>query len=201
MERALTQPADRIDMDYTALTLSEIRPALDDIARESQELFGRLTPGQLNWRPDDARWGVAQCFDHLLSANQLMLQSAYAALDESQPRTVWQRLPVLPGMFGRLMIRSLAPTATRKLSAPSASRPAFSELPGDIVRRFADQQREAAAWMATLGDARAERTIMASPFLRVITYSVLDACRLMVAHDRRHFEQARRVMQLPEFPA
>jgi hypothetical protein len=30
---------------------------------------------------------------------------------------------------------------------------------------------------------------------------VLDGCRLMVAHDRRHMEQARRVMQMPGFPA
>jgi hypothetical protein len=42
---------------------------------------------------------------------------------------------------------------------------------------------------------------MASPFLRVITYSVLDALRLIAAHDRRHMEQARRVTQMPEFPA
>lgn len=187
-------------MDYTALTLAEVRSALDDIARGSQDTFGRLTPRQLNWRPDEARWGVAQCFDHLVTANRLMLQSAAAALDESQPRTVWQRLPVLPGMFGRLMIRSLTPTATRKLRAPMSARPAFSELPGDIVRRFADQQREAAAWMAEVGEGRAERTIMASPFLRVITYSVLDACRLMVAHDQRHIEQARRVTTAPGFP-
>ena len=188
-------------MDYTTLTLADAGTALDEIARESQAAFGGLNSRQLNWRPDETRWGVAQCFEHLLTSNRLMLQSAHAALDESRPRTIWQRLPVLPGMFGRLMIRSLTPTATRKLSAPSAARPAFSGLPDDIVRRFADQQREAAGWMATLGDARAERTIMASPFIRVITYSVLDACRLMVAHDRRHMEQARRVTTTPGFPA
>ena len=188
-------------MDYTALTLAQARTAVDDIARESRDTFGGLTARQLNWRPDDTRWGVAQCFDHLLTANRLMLQSAHSALDASQPRTIWQRLPVLPGLFGRLMLRSLTPTATRKLSAPSAARPGFSDLPDDIVRRFADQAQEAAAWMATLGDARAARTNMASPFIRVVTYSVLDACRLMAAHDRRHFEQARRVMTSPGFPA
>ena len=70
-----------------------------------------------------------------------------------------------------------------------------------MVRRFADQQRAIAAWMERLEAARAERTIMTSPFLRVITYSVLDACRLIVAHDRRHVEQARRVTSMPEFPS
>ena len=35
---------------------------------------------------------------------------------------------------------------------------------------------------------------MVSPFVAAITYSVLDGLRLVVAHDHRHFEQARRVM-------
>jgi hypothetical protein len=34
----------------------------------------------------------------------------------------------------------------------------------------------------------------------VITYSLLDACRVIVAHEQRHMLQARRVTQLPEFP-
>jgi hypothetical protein len=113
---------------------------------------------------------------------------------------MWQRLPVLPGVFGRLMIRSLTPTATRKLKAPAAARPVFSEIPEGVVGRFAEQQREMAAWLERLDAARAERTIMTSPFARVITYTVLDACRLVVAHDHRHMQQARRVMAMPGFP-
>jgi hypothetical protein len=45
------------------------------------------------------------------------------------------------------------------------------------------------------------RIIMVSPFASFITYSVLDGCRLIVTHERRHFEQARRVTQAPGFPS
>jgi hypothetical protein len=41
---------------------------------------------------------------------------------------------------------------------------------------------------------------MVSPFASVIAYSVLDACRIIVAHERRHFEQARSGTQTPGFP-
>ena len=188
-------------VDYTTLTVAQTRDALRDIARDAQDLFGGLSARQLNWRPDETRWGVAQCLDHLLTANRLMLQAARAALDGSQPRTIWQRLPVLPGVAGRLMIRSLTPSATRKLPAPASARPVFTEIAADVVQRFADQQREAAAWLDRLDDERASRAIMTSPFVRVVTYSVMDGCRLIAAHDRRHMEQARRVMAMPEFPA
>ena len=42
---------------------------------------------------------------------------------------------------------------------------------------------------------------MTSPFVGFITYSVLDGARLMLAHDHRHIEQARRVTQAPGFPS
>jgi len=187
-------------MDYTRLTLAETRTALGEIARDAQNTFGALDGRQLNWRPDETRWGVAQCLEHLLASNRLMLQSAHSALDDSQPRTIWQRLPVWPRLLGPIMVRSLTPSATRKFKAPPAARPVFTALPDDIVRRFADQQREIAAWLETVDQSRADRTILTSPFVRVVTYSLMDACRLIVAHDRRHMEQARRVMALPEFP-
>jgi hypothetical protein len=41
---------------------------------------------------------------------------------------------------------------------------------------------------------------MTSPFLGIITYSLLDACRMIVVHERRHFEQGRRVMAAEGFP-
>ena len=54
--------------------------------------------------------------------------------------------------------------------------------------------------MRALDEGDAAHAILTSPFSRVVIYSVLDGLRLVVAHDRRHFEQARRVTLLPEFP-
>jgi hypothetical protein len=55
--------------------------------------------------------------------------------------------------------------------------------------------------LQTLDEEEATHAIMTSPFVRVITYSVLDGWRLVLAHDRRHIEQARRVTQSRGFPA
>jgi hypothetical protein len=41
---------------------------------------------------------------------------------------------------------------------------------------------------------------MTSPFFNFLTYSVLDGWCVVVAHDRRHFEQARSVTQTKGFP-
>ena len=72
---------------------------------------------------------------------------------------------------------------------------------GDILRRFISQHRDAEEWTRGLDQRAVSRVVMISPFIEVVTYSVLDGLRLLVAHDRRHFEQARRAMQSPTFVA
>ncbi|HEX2343983.1 MAG TPA: DinB family protein [Vicinamibacterales bacterium] len=182
-------------IDYTTLSLAEVRAGLDDVAREAQTTFGRLDARQLNWRPDASQWSVAQCFEHLITANRLIFQAAEEALTGAQPRSIWRRLPFLLGVFGRMLIRSQAPTATKKFSASPKAQPGTSDIAADIVQRFIDQHRDAVARAQTLDEREASRAIMTSPFINVITYNVLDAWRLVLAHDCRHVEQARRVKQ------
>jgi hypothetical protein len=129
-----------------------------------------------------------------------MVQAAEDALNDAAPRTLWQRLPVLPGVLGRMMVRSQAPGAGGKFTAPSKARPAPSDIGADIIQRFVEQHRSAVARVQALDERNAARVIMTSPFIRVVTYSVLDGWRLVFAHDRRHFEQARGVTLLPGFP-
>jgi hypothetical protein len=187
-------------MDYTTLTLTEVKAGLADVARDVERMFGPLSARQLNWRPDATRWSVGQCLEHLLTTNRLMFVQADHALDPAHPRTVWQRLPGLPALFGKLLVRSQGPVVTRKYKAPAPARPATSDVAADLVQRFIAQHRQAVERVATLDEGRAARTVMTSPFASVVTYSVLDGWRLVVAHDRRHVEQARRVTQAAEFP-
>jgi hypothetical protein len=196
------RPARRLPslMNYTTLSLAEIRDALEEIARDAQQTFGSLDATQLNWRPDDTRWSVGQCFEHLLTTNRLILERADETLHGTQPPTIWQRLPILPRVFGRLLIQSQAPTGTRKFTAPPAAQPSLSHIAADVVTRFVQQQRALAARVQAIDERAAADAVMTSPFVTFITYSVLDGLRIVVAHDHRHVEQARRVAQSPGFP-
>ena len=186
--------------DYTTLSLADVTAELTAIAREAETVFGLFNEPQLNWRPDAARWSIAQCFDHLLNVNRQMFNAVDAATDGSRSPTVWQRLPILPRVCGSMLIKSQRPDVTRKFTAPRQAEPASSTIDSQIVARFVAAQHEAVARVRALDGRDVARIVMASPFVRFITYSVLDGCRLMVTHERRHFEQARRVSQEPGFP-
>lgn len=186
--------------DYTALSLAEVRNGLESVARDAHETFGRLDERQLNWKPEPSQWSVAQCVEHLLTTNRLMFDAADEALDPARSPTLYQKLPSLPRVFGRLLIRSQAPDSKRKYTAVKKARPSSSNIAADVVERFVEQHRDAVARVQRLDEQQAARTVMTSPLAGMVIYSVLDGWRLVVAHDWRHVEQARRVMQSAGFP-
>ena len=187
-------------MDYTTISLADVRTELEAIGGEAATVFGRLDARQLNWKPDASRWSVAQCLEHLVTANRQMADMADQALDATRRRTIWQRLPIWPGLLGRMLVRSQSPDATRRFKAPGKAQPAASAIDAGIVGRFVDQQRTLIARLDAVATRDLASAVMASPFVGLVTYSVLDGWRLMVAHERRHMQQARRVMAAPGFP-
>lgn len=186
--------------DFTRLSLSELLVETEAIAAEAQRAFGHLDIQRLNWQPGADSWSVAQCLEHLLTANGEMFRPLDEALAGTKRKTFFERLPVLPGLSGRIMIKVVSPGFRQKLKAPPSARPSASAIDAQIVNRFITQQREIIERMKKLERLDAARIVMTSPFVSFITYSLLDACRLIVAHERRHLAQARRVMETPAFP-
>jgi hypothetical protein len=182
-------------MKYTELPLAEVAAAMRAITDEARVTFGALDEQQLNWRPDEQQWSAAQCFEHLVATNRLMFDAAKSAI-EHPPTSIWQRLPLWPALLGKVMVSSQAPRqpSSRKYITEPIARPA-SNVSADIIDRFVNQHHELEAWTRGLDESVVRRAILISPFVRIITYSVLDGLRLIVAHDRRHFEQAQRVLQ------
>ena len=76
-----------------------------------------------------------------------------------------------------------------------------TQIEPTIVARFVAHQEEVLAKMRSLEDKHPGRVVITSPFADAIVYSLLDAFRLIVAHERRHFAQAQRVMEMNGFPA
>lgn len=186
--------------EFTRLSLPEMLIETAAMAAEAQQHFGHLDARQLNWKPGAEAWSVAQCLEHLLVANRQMLQAVDEALTGTKRTRFFERLPVLPGLCGRYMIKVVSPGFKQKLKAPTTARPATSAIDAQIVSRFLTQQREIAERIKSLERLDAARIVMTSPFLSFITYNLLDACRLIVAHERRHLAQAQRVIAAPGFP-
>ena len=176
-----------------------VREAEVLVATARQE-FGGLSSAQVNWKPDVREWSIGQCFDHMILAVAAYFPTLRAIQTHTKRATVWERLPLLPRLFGPLLIHALDPERGRKIQAPAGLRPTQSAIDPSIVQRFDDTHRELVAFMAATATPGALTTIVTSPMSRFITYPLLDAYRIIVVHDHLHVRQARNVAASAAFP-
>lgn len=170
------------------------------IIESTSARFGRMTAEQLNWRPGADRWSIAQCYDHLVTANAAYFPTFEAIARGETVRTVWRHVPWYPALWGRIVLRAFGPDSTRRLNAPRVFRPSRSSIDPSIIDRFVDQQRQLIGYMEATASLNLERIVISSPVTRLIAYSVLDTYRMLIAHERRHIRQATRVSEMVSFP-
>ncbi|HWS90674.1 MAG TPA: DinB family protein [Pyrinomonadaceae bacterium] len=168
---------------------------------EAREVFGGLSAAQLNWKPSAEQWSVGQCFDHLIVTNTCFFPDMERVAAGTYKPSLWGRVSPLSGFFGRFILKSLDPEKGRKTRAPRVFEPTQSDVAADVIERFAAHQDDLVNHMRATADADLRGLKVTSPVSPVATYSLLDAYRIVVAHERKHFEQARRVTQAAGFPA
>ena len=186
-------------MDYRTADLSSLITAVDQTAADAKSTFGHLSPEQLNWKPSPERWSVGQCFDHLLTSNKGYLPIIDDVL-KGRKQSTWESMPLLPGLAGKLLIKSLDPASTRKIKAPKRFEPALSDISASVINDFVEQQAKLAEKMKATEHLNLEKIVITSPAAAAITYSLMDAFRIIVVHEHRHFQQAKRVTEETVFP-
>lgn len=187
-------------MTDSTTALDPIMDGLRTVTADAQAAFGALSSTQLNWKPAADSWSIAQCFDHLITANTQFFPEFERAASGTRKNSFWESVSPFSGMIGRKMISSLDPASLKRLPAPKGALPSQSELPGDIIERFAAHQQEVVAKVAALDGMDMQKTVVTSPFLKLLTYRLGDGLRIMLVHEQRHLGQTRRVMQAEGFP-
>jgi hypothetical protein len=185
--------------------MGRIKPVTYDlkkVADDAKVEFGGLTTEQLNWKPAEKSWSVAQCFDHLITTHGLYFPVFERLAMGDVKQSVWENYSPLSGFFGRFLIKSLRPENVKKMKTTMKAQPSASEIDGGIIERFGEHQNQMIEHLQRLPtDIDPVKTIITSPLLSFVTYSLDDCFTILVVHVQRHFGQAKRVTETDGFPA
>src|SRR6266540_6372609 len=113
--------------------IEETLQVIADVTAHSRELLSGLSAETLNWKPAPRRWSAAQCLEHMIAAH-----SAYFPIFERVRRgeyrsRAWERIPLLPLLFGLSLAEGLNGEAAKMMKAPPVFQPSQSAIPADIV--------------------------------------------------------------------
>jgi DinB superfamily len=175
---------------------------LKEVAVDASKTFGGLTGEQLNWKPGEKSWSVAQCFDHLITTHSLYFPLFERLAAGGYKQGFLERIRPLSGFFGRFLIKSMRPENPKKMKTTAKAEPSKSEIGDDIIERYAEHQRQMIEHIKSVpAEIDAVRTIITSPLLGVVTYSLVDTYTILAVHSQRHLGQAKRVTEADGFPA
>lgn len=179
--------------------VNELVSELQEISDDAREIFGNLSPGQINWKPSADGWSVGQCFEHLIKTNALFFPDLEKIAAGARASSFLENYSPLSSFFGNLLINSLKKDE-RKFKAPSPKIVPPSDIDFNVVETFAAHQAELIEKIRRTERADWRKTKITSPFMKLATYSLADGFRVVVEHEKRHVRQASRVLQDANFP-
>jgi len=177
-----------------------LEEALNAAERDARALVTGLTEEQGAWRAESGSWSVAECLDHLATANRVYLQAMQPPGDRALGQGRRRRGPAQPGLIGRWFVRTLEPPVkTRfKTKAPRSIRPRTSPALADAVSQFLASQGEVRAFLRRYAEIDLAEVRFPNPFIRGVRFSLATGLHVIAAHERRHLWQAWRVRQAAE---
>ena len=156
----------------------------------------------MNWKPSEKSWSIAQCFDHLITTHSLYFPLFERLATNGYKPNRWEKISPLSGFFGRFLIKSLRPQNLKKMKTTAKAFPSSSEIGADIIERYCAHQDELIGHLKRLpAGIDPAKTIITSPLMGLVTYSLDDCFTILAVHGPRHFNQAKRVMETVGFPA
>jgi len=180
--------------------IKSITSEMSAVATDVFASFGGLSVEQLNWKPSEKGWSVAQCLEHIILTNHEFDAEFAKIASGTRKNSFWENYSPLTGWGGRFLVNAVS-TDSKKAKAPSKRIVPPSDLPDDIVKQFVDEIAEVNKKVEACAGADREKTVVTSPFLAIFTYRLDDAFTVLVEHTKRHIRQAKRVMETEGFPS
>jgi hypothetical protein len=180
--------------------IKNLEDGLDGNDREALAIVDGLTEDKGAWRPAPGSWSVAECLDHLATANRVYLGAMREPAVRARRDGRWRRGAATPGIVGRWFVRFLEPPVKPRLKgkAPRLIVPRTAPPLADAFASYAASQDDVHAFLRANADLDLARVRFPNPFIPGVRFSLATGLHVIVAHERRHLWQARRVRDAAE---
>jgi hypothetical protein len=175
--------------------IDDFRAQFEQLSAEADALVGPLSDAQFTWQPAPESWSVAQCMDHLNSTARAYLPMLDEGVADAIRRGLYNPGPYRYNWIGRLMAWVVHPNTRIRASAPKAFQPPVDRPRHDIMAAFRAYQVQYIDRLRQANGLDLARARVASPVVRWIRMPLGSGFVMMIAHERRHLQQARRVIE------
>lgn len=180
--------------------MSELILGVRMLSDEVSEEFKRLSASQLNWKPSSTNWSIAQCLEHLIITNNLYFINIQKVADGAHQNNFYSKFPLAPRVIAWGMKKVFSPDFRPKVKTFEMFKPPQSEVSEDILEHFEENQNRFVSLIEATKDLDTKQIKVAEPIGAAVNLRLIDAFEVLLFHEKRHFNQAKRVIETEGFP-
>lgn len=197
LETTLVAPVYGLEPDPA---IGEYVGGFEAVGRDAAGLLDGLSDAQVNWRPSDGRWSIAECVAHLTASGRIYLAPLDRAIERGVERAMFGGRDFHPNWFGRLLIASMEPPPRRRMRAPKQIVPRPVESRARLAAEFDAMHLALIERIRRATSLDLARVKLRSPIMPLLRMPLGTCFAFLLAHERRHLWQARQVRQELGFP-
>jgi len=169
---------------------------LDENSQKFAQAFGGMTQAELNWKPNPEQWSIGQNIDHLITINETYFPIIEQLKAGSYQIPFHGRFRFIANKMGDIVLKASSPDRSKKIKTFPIWEPSESDIPKDILKKFVNQQERLMVMTEEAQPFIDQQVIIASPANTRIIYTLARAFDIIVAHEKRHFNQSMEVQEL-----
>ena len=141
-----------------------------------------------------------QLHRHLIIADTAYFPDLKNITEGNFKMDLWEKYSPFTRLCGRLMKNRLREQVKKKMIAPKKIQPQTSDKNLSIIDDYCKNLDTFLTLISNCKNVDIDKTIITSPTIQIVTYSLRDAFSFLIEHEHRHLNQAIRVKANKGFP-
>ncbi|AFL85629.1 hypothetical protein Belba_3115 [Belliella baltica DSM 15883] len=168
---------------------------LEQISKEVKSSFSSLSKEVLYQKPDPKKWSIAENLEHIIVLNSSYFPIFQRLKNGNLNNAFVSKISFFSRVIGDMIFKSVSDGGKRKVKTFPLWEPQLnSEKESEILEKFSQHQIELAEWIKELNPFIEKKTIIHSPANKLIVYALDKAFEIIIAHEKRHLDQAKNVL-------
>jgi hypothetical protein len=175
-----------------------IRELQDDVKHviAAAEHLHTADPVKLSYCPEEGKWSVAQCLEHLNAYNRYYLPAIERAIAPiSKEVNTW----FVPGFWGNYFTKMMRPTNVYQVKNRMRAMKSYTPTKGLNVQQVFDEFFQHQNKLLQLLEVAKRRDLnsirVPVSISKFIKFKLGDTFRFLIAHEQRHMIQARNAIK------
>lgn len=168
---------------------------LDLVTKEVKEKFAEVDKDTLYQKPTHDSWSIAENLEHLIKVNSSYFPIFQKVKDNTYESAFIGKFGFFKRLFGDMIFKSVSDGGKKKIKTFPLWEPKIMEGENNIIEKFLRHQEDLKNWIKELGPHIEKEAVIHSPANKLIVYSLPQGLDIIVAHEKRHLEQAKHAFE------